>query len=406
MPYDRNTEIADVTEIASSTDIANRMEMIPLLPSHNRVARTVCIGMFLDGFDTLCLAAALTVLVHQLKIQYSQIGLLISASFGGMFCGALLFGALSERFGRRNVFVLCAGLFGVFSIFNGLTWDFWSLFVCRVIQGFGFGGAVPVGSALIVEYLPSSARGRVYGLNFSILFTLGFVVAPLAGVAALSVFGPVYGWRALFLIGGIALPYAIYAGLVLPESPRWLAGRGRINEAHAGVQRLEAEARRLGAAPLKADLESIGAPKNSQTKFMEIFSPAYLKRTLVVCVLFLTVAFVQYGFNGWLPTLFVKIGGLQPRYALTLMAIANVVNLAVTVLYGMTVDRYGRRLWIIAGFAMSLVGIIACLIGVGVYGVKTWQLLFGSSIRGPRQARFWLAGVEMGARKRFQFSKR
>src|SRR5260221_13386291 len=107
-----------------------------------------------------------------------------------MFVGAILCGAASERWGRRSVFAASVSLFGLLSIAAAFSWNFTSLFWLRVIQGFGLGGAVPVAAALIAEWLPASGRGGMFSLTYSGLFSLGVVVAPLAGLGCIAPFWP------------------------------------------------------------------------------------------------------------------------------------------------------------------------------------------------------------------------
>jgi len=163
--------------------------------------------VFLDGFTTLTVAAALTVLITTLHIDFARVGLLISASFGGMFVGAIVLGAASERFGRRRIFVFTVATFGLLSILAACAWNFASLFWLRAIQGLGLGGAVPVAAALIAECLPARVRGKTFSLTYALLFALGYVLAPLAGLVCIGLFGPEVGWRALFMLAGLALPF-------------------------------------------------------------------------------------------------------------------------------------------------------------------------------------------------------
>jgi MFS family permease len=182
---------------AEARAIAYRPERIPPLPIHIRWAAVVGIGVFLDGFTTLTVAAALTVLITTLHIDFARVGLLISASFCGMFVGAILFGAASERFGRRLIFIIAVALFGMLSILAAFAWDFSSLFWLRAIQGLGLGGAVPVAAALVAECLPARVRGKTFSLTYALLFALGYVLAPLAGLICIRLFGPQLGSRTI-----------------------------------------------------------------------------------------------------------------------------------------------------------------------------------------------------------------
>jgi putative MFS transporter len=373
---------ASETPVASSeAEITRRLESIPPLPVHSRWATWVGVGCFLDGFTTLTVAAALPVLVTSLHIDFTKVGLLISAAFIGMFFGAILFGAASERWGRRSVFSGSVALFGLLSIFAAFSWGFNSLFWLRVIQGFGLGGAVPVAAALIAECLPASVRGKTFSLTYAVLFALGYVVAPLAGLVCIALFGAELGWRALFALAGLALPFGIAVRWLLPESPRWLAAQGRLREADAVLRHLEDSARAQGRALLPGAPIAPHAPfDRRRTRLSEVFAGEYRARTLLVWGLFFAIYFVQYGLNAWLPTLYVKVGGLAPQFALALAVANGCVALAAAVIFGFTVDRIGRRRWFILGFSLSLIGIAWGIVALAGLKLTAWPVLFSAAL--------------------------
>jgi putative MFS transporter len=366
------------TQTASAAEIARRLEGVPPLAQHSRWAAWVGIGCFLDGFTTLTVAAAMTVLVTTLHIDFAKVGLLISAAFFGMFVGAILCGAASERLGRRSVFAASVAMFGLLSIAAAFSWNFTSLFWLRVIQGFGLGGAVPVAAALIAECLPASVRGRTFSLTFAVLFALGFVMAPLAGLTCIALFGPDLGWRALFALAGLAFPFGIAVRWLLPESPRWLANQGRLEEADGIVRNLEAQARRQGRSPLP--VAAMAVFDKRPTRLSEVFMSEYRARTLLVWSLFFVIYFVQYGLNAWLPTLYVKVGGLAPQFALALAVANGCITVGAAVLFGFTVDEIGRKYWFVLGFALSILGIIWGIFALAVLKLTAWPVLFSAAV--------------------------
>jgi putative MFS transporter len=362
----------------SAQDIARRFESVPPLPIHVRWATVIGIGCFLDGFTTLIVAAALPVLISTLHIGYTRVGLLLSAAFFGMFVGAITFGALSERLGRRKVFALSIMMFGTLSICSAFAWNFSSLFWLRVIQGIGLGGAIPVAAALVAECLPARARGRTFSLTYALLFSFGFVLAPLAGVVLIYLFGPALGWRVMFGTAGLALPFGIAASWLLPESPRWLSLNGRLPEAEELVCKLETAARTKGLSLVAAP--SVPPIVKRPTQFSEAFNSTYLRRTILIWMVFLATYFVQYGLNGWLPTLYVKIGGLPPRNALALTVANGCVTLGAAIVFALTVDRIGRKAWLLLGFGLGLFGVVAGIVAVAVFHIAAWPVLFSAAL--------------------------
>lgn len=363
---------------SEASAIADRLETIPPLPIHSRWAAIIGTGCFLDGFTTLVVAAALPVLVPAFHIEFAKVGLLISSSFIGMFFGAILFGAASERFGRRSMFCTSIALFGSLSVLASFAWSYDSLFWLRLIQGFGLGGAVPVAAALMAECLPAAARGRTFSFTYALLFSLGYVMAPLAGVLLISIFGPALGWRALFALAGLALPFGIATRWILPESPRWLALVGRTKDATKVVEDLEARAKHAGR-PL-GPLKNRPLQRQVHPGLSEAFRSEYRGRTGLICTLFLTVYFVQYGLNSWLPTLYVKVCGLTPKDALGLSVGNGLVTLAAAVVFALTVDRIGRKAWFIIGYGLGLAGIVAGILALAVFHLTAWPVLFSAAV--------------------------
>ena len=361
----------------STADIGQRLEALPPLPAHARWATLIGIGCSLDGFTTLVIAVAVSVLVSSLHFDFSQVGLLISAGFMGMFVGALGAGALSERFGRRTVFAACVALFGGLSLVAAAAWSFESLFVLRLVQGLGLGGAVPVGAALVAELLPASARGRTFSFAFALLFSVGYVLAPAFGFVFIRVFGPEIGWRALFGFAGLALPFGIALRFLLPESPRWLASRGRDADADAIVARMEADAARLNRA--MSPVGGVTAPR-VRAGLGEIFTSEHRGRLLLVCTLFFAIYFVQYGLTGWLPTLYVKLAHLDPQFALLLSLVTGIATLIAAAIFALTVDRIGRKLWFLIGFGLSVGGLMAGLAAIGGLQAGRWEGLFWATL--------------------------
>jgi len=201
---------------------------------------------------------------------------------------------------------------------------------------------------------------------------------PLAGLACIGVFGAELGWRALFGLAGLAFPFGIAIHWLLPESPRWLATQGRLPEADAIVRRLEGAARARGL-PLANHGPSV-AFDGRRTRLSEVFAGEYRARTLLVWSLFFTIYFVQYGLNAWLPTLYVKVGGLAPQIALMLAVINGCVTLAAALLFGLTVDRIGRKRWFALGFSLSSIGVLWGIIALAVFRITAWPVLFSAAV--------------------------
>jgi putative MFS transporter len=357
------------------SDVIARLERLPFSRFHLRVAAILSVGTFFDAFDAICIATALTVIFTTLHIGFFNAGLLFSSAYVGQFIGAWGFGFVSERYGRKTAFVSALFLFGVLSMTIALAWDLQSLVAMRVIQGLGLGGEIPAAAVLINEMLRSQKRGRI-SIIYQTMFQWGAMLTPIIGIVFFSLFGQQLGWRLMFLFGGIPALVAIYAWFKLPESPRWLVDRGRYGEADDIIRQMEAQP---WTTPL-ARPDRKPPPPLERTRFGELFAGMYLRRTLTAWFGWACAYFVAYGFSLWLPTLYVKVGGLPVNYALALSIVPWVLHTATMYTGAFLVDHIGRKPILIFGFlVMALAGFGGAFI-VYEWHATEWQVLFSIAL--------------------------
>ncbi|AXB42726.1 MFS transporter [Amycolatopsis albispora] len=313
-------------------------------------------------------------MLTSLGAPMSVAGLLIAAGYVGQVLGALVFGVLSERAGRKVAFVAASALFGALSVASALAWSVESLMTFRLLQGIGLGAEVPVAAAMFNEFVRAKARGLVV-LVYESLFVWGILGATLIGALVLSVFPPEDAWRYLFFLGGVPLLTAVWAWFRLPESPRHLVHRGKLAEAERVVAGMEASARR-GGRELAEPAEVAPAPAEPPTRFGELFSPGYRTRTLTLWVLWFTTFLPLAGFTTWMPALLIRVGGLSPSVASLLTGGIVVGNLAALYLAASTLDKLGRRFWFGVGYGLALAGSAGGVVALGLFGWQGWPVLF------------------------------
>lgn len=341
------------TDDRRAASLLARIERIQVTPWHIRALLVMGSATFFDAFDVLAIAYVLPSLIGIWKLTPRTIGLLISSSFVGQIVGALLFGWLAERIGRLQCAKLTIALYSLMSLLCAAAWNLPSLLLFRTIQGIGLGGEVPVAAAYINEISRAKGRGRFF-LLYELIFPIGLVGASLLGFWLV----PLFGWRTMFLIGGLPaiLVLALFAGNILPESPRWLVSKGRIEQAERIVAQMEAAARNSGgdisvAPEVQAISPAPAAPRT--TSWLELFRGIYRKRTVVVWCIWITTYFVTYGVNTWLPTIFRTYYKFSVADALRNGVIINVAGLAGAFCCAMLVDRVGRRAWFILAYALG-----------------------------------------------------
>jgi putative MFS transporter len=349
--------MASPSEAQRTAALLARIERAEISAWHIRALVIMGSATFFDAFDVLAIAYVLPSLIGVWKLAPRTIGALISSSFVGQIVGALFFGWLAERIGRLQCAKMTIALYSLMSVLCAASWNLPSLLAFRTIQGIGLGGEVPVAAAYINEISRARGRGRFF-LLYQLIFPSGLVGASLLGFWLV----PRFGWRSMFLIGGLpaALVLILFLAKILPESPRWLASKGRFDEAEEIVTQMERAAPAHGTVPAPvSEPGPIGPAVQRQTSWQELFHGIYGSRTVVVWCIWITTYFVTYGINTWVPTIFRSYYKYSVADALRNGVIINLAGLAGAFLCAMLVDRLGRRPWFILAYAAGAAPLVA-----------------------------------------------
>jgi putative MFS transporter len=265
---------------------------------------------------------------------------LLATGYLGQLAGAFLFSWMAERYGRVRAAWVAVAIIAAMSLGCALSNNFATLLVCRLLQGIGIGGEMPVAATYINELSPARGRGK-----FFLLYEMIFPIGLMATGQVASRLVPAFGWRSIFLIG--VVPCVVIAMLLarLPESPRWLISRGRINEAEKIVREIELSA---GLKPAETATVSV---KANETRWAELLSSFYRRRTWVVWTLWTCAYFVANSLNNWMPTLYSSVYHLPLGESLRAASLTNVAQVALLLVCAFTIDRIGRRNWTAASFA-------------------------------------------------------
>ena len=298
---------------------------------------------FFDAFDALSLAFVLPILSGLWHLSSLEIGFLISASYLGQLAGALVFGQLAERWGRVKSAAAAVAIMSVMSLACILSGSFLALFLCRLVQGVGVGGEMPVAAAYVSELSRAQGRGRFF-LLYEMIFPVGLMAAGQAGAWLV----PHLGWQIMFLLGGVPGLVICLLLLRLPESPRWLVTHDRLAEAERVIRDVEASTP-LRLPPAARLVRSL--PREAQkSRWRELLSPTYRHRTLIVWALWAAAFLVANSLNNWMPTLYRSVYGLPLPEALRAASMNNVAQVALLLVCAFVIDRIGRRRWMMAAF--------------------------------------------------------
>jgi putative MFS transporter len=335
--------------MSTSVNAGSRLDRLPIGSFHRRITLLIGIGMFFDGFDIYIAGTVLGVTLQSGFSTLAQNAAFISVTFVGMMLGSFGTGFLGDRYGRRFTYQFNLLLFGVASLAAAIAPNMTLLIACRFFMGVGLGAENVVGYSTMTEFVPARSRGKYLGLT-AVCVVTGLPVALLVA----SVVIPAFGWRAMFVLGGVGGMIVWYLRKALPESPRWLEAVGRNDEAEAIMQAIEKEAAQGRPLPPIA----AGTPAPVSSDLATLFTAPLLSRMIVGAVCLITINTLLYGFVTWLPVFFIKQGlsvATSFSYSL-LMALGAPIGSGIGAL---TADRWGRKPTIIGSSLIAVVlGII------------------------------------------------
>jgi MFS family permease len=227
------------------TDIPRRLDRLPWSRWHWLVIVALGITWILDGLEVTLVGSISGILTDKATLHLSTAQATAAGSFylGGAVTGALLFGYLTDRFGRKKLFMITLGVYLVFTVATALAWSFWSFMIFRFLAGTGIGGEYSAINSAIDELVPARVRGRV-ALAINSSWWIGTAVAAGLSVVLLHVFAANVGWRVGFGLGAILAIGILFVRHLVPESPRWLLTHGRAEEAEEVVRKIEEEVRK------------------------------------------------------------------------------------------------------------------------------------------------------------------
>jgi len=306
------------------------------------------IGMFFDGFDLYLIA---TVLGAMLRSGFSTLGQnaqFIAATFLGMMLGSLATGFLGDRYGRRFTFQTNLAVFGFASLASAFAPNIHVLIFLRFIMGLGLGAENVVGYSTMTEFIPPQVRGKWLGA-MSFIVVLGLPATALVGTIVI----PIFGWRAMFVSGGLGALVVWYLRKALPESPRWLESVGRYEEAEALLQSIEAEVSQQHAMPAMHAMPSPTSSTTPSRKLDSLLSPLLFPRMIVGCITLITVNTLIFGFVTWLPTFFVHSGrSIAQSFSYSLIiSVGAPIGSAIAAL---TSDSWGRKPTIVGASLLTI----------------------------------------------------
>ncbi|MEV4143538.1 MFS transporter [Amycolatopsis sp. NPDC049691] len=342
-----------------------RLERLPITRRLLLIRVIIGSATFFDAYTVLVIAFAMPQLVTEWHLGPAQVGAILSAGYVGQLIGAVTFGWIAEKFGRMNTLLITIVLFVSMDIACLFAWSGTSILIFRFLQGIGTGGEVPVASAYINEFIGARKRGRFF-LLYEVIFPVGLMFAGIAGYFLV----PVYGWRALFVVGLVPAVLTIPLRLLMPESPRWLAAKGRVEKADKVVSMLENEAVKQGHVLAEPVVRPVDPKVKTRSDWRELFQGIYRRRTLMIWVLWATVYLVNNGLVTWLPTLYKQLFHLPLQTSLAYGWVTSGVGVLASVACALLIDRVGRKRWYSWAFLLAIVPLVALTVSGATSAVQ------------------------------------
>jgi MFS family permease len=365
------------------TKVPARLDRLPWAKWHWMVIIGLGTVWILDGLEVTIIGSIgdrLTEAGSGISLDASQIGSAAAFYVAGACVGALFFGQLTDRFGRKKLFLVTLGLYIVATVATGLSWTAWYFFACRFLTGMGIGGEYAAINSAIDELIPARLRGRV-DLIINGSYWVGASVGALLTVPLLntSIFAMDFGWRLAFLIGAVLGVGILIVRKNVPESPRWLFIHGRNDEAEEITAEIEDEVREETGQELEKvpDDAKLTIHQRATIPFREIASVAihkYPKRTVLGLSLFVGQAFLYNAVTFDLGTIlgeFFNVGsGQVPLY----IAVFGVSNFLGPLTLGRLFDTVGRKIMISLCYLTSAA--LTAVLGITLLSTTPSTLVF------------------------------
>jgi MFS family permease len=347
---------------ALHTDIPARLDRLPWSRWHWRVVIALGVAWVLDGLEVTLVGSVGGVLERPdtLGLTAAQIGGAGSLYIGGAVAGALLFGRLADRLGRKKLFLITLVVYTLATLATAVSPSFAFFAVCRFLTGLGIGGEYAAINSAIDELIPARVRGRV-NLAINGSFWIGAALGAGLSLVLLDprVLGPVWGWRAGFALGALLAVAILLVRRDVPESPRWLMAHGRADEARRIIEGIEAEvaAQHGPLATATSRMSFVRQATPSLRQVAQVLLHQYRRRSVVALALMISQAFFYNAIFFTYALVLTRFHGVaEGRVALYIFpfALGNVLG---PLLLGPLFDRVGRRRMIAATYVLSGVGL-------------------------------------------------
>ncbi|MBM7646028.1 putative MFS transporter [Scopulibacillus daqui] len=324
-----------------------QLDSLKLRAFQRRVTLLSAAGTFLDGFDLTVIAVAMPLILSQWNVGPVLQGLITSSAVVGSLIGALCLGNLTDKFGRKAMYVIDLLAFVVFAALTAFSQTAWQLILFRFLLGVGIGADYPISATLVAEFSSTKSRGQ-HSTFLGAMWFVGAVAAYLAGILLLPL-GP-NAWRYMLLTGAAFALIVFLFRVKLPESPRWLAAKGRVKEAEDIMKKVTGQK------------VIINSQIGQRQKVTDLFSKKLFRRTFFVCGFWFCYAVAYYGISMYTPTILKPLSHGSQLMTYIGSGTISILGLLGAIVGLNLVERIGRRPLILISFS----GLTAALVVLAI----------------------------------------
>lgn len=304
------------TVSTTAGEIAARLDRLPAGRAVWTMVLMLAAGAFFEFFELFSTAYVMPGLIRSGLLTATTEGFFgmtgvasyIAATFIGLFAGVLIFGSVADRFGRRAIFTYALLLYSVSAVAMACQTTAHGLNFWRLMTGIGLGVELVTIDAYLSELVPVRIRGRAFAVSKIMAFVAVPCVAFISYLLVPREPLGIDGWRWVCVIGASGALVVWFIRLRLPESPRWLASHGRIEEAVAIVEQLEARIQAETGMPLPPPAQAQDTPVGTSPRFRELWSAQFRQRTSMMVVFHACQGIALYGVANWMPTFLIQQG--------------------------------------------------------------------------------------------------
>lgn len=330
-----------------SIDVHKLADEARLNRFHGLVLLWCSLIIIFDGYDLAVAGIALPLIMKEMGISAMNAGFMVSSALFGMMLGAILFGTLADKVGRRMTIVICVALFSVFTAAAGLTSDPITFSITRFLAGLGIGGVMPNVVAHMTEYSPKRVRSTMVTLMFS-GYAVGGMLAAVLGKSFLET----YGWQAVFFAAAAPLVTIPFILKSLPESLAYLLKAQRLDDLKSVAQRIDPSY----APTAKDQFTRTQAGESAGASVRQLFTEGRGLSTLMFWVTFFMCLFMAYALSSWLVKLMAS-AGYNLSSALTFVLVLNFGAIVGAVSGGWLADRFHIKHVLVFLLAIAAVSI-------------------------------------------------